>query len=123
MVPSTHFTTPTTSFVNFGLSKGAPTRLSTSSLISSILRIGSPQFLVALIRSFLFGLIAIPRSVIITSIRSPGPTKVVTLSTIIGIRFLNDGIGRIVHLLNRQFCQPPIPCNIFPSECVTTLAL
>ena len=27
----------------------------------------------------------------------------------IGILFLKEGIGRMVHLLKRQFCQPPIP--------------
>ncbi len=54
---------------------------------------------------------------------SPGPHIVVTLSTITGMRSLKDGIGRIVHLENKQFCQPPIPCNKYPSEWVTTLAL
>ena len=78
MVPSTHLTTPTISSVNLGLSIGAPTKLSTSCLISSIFRIGRPLFLVAFIRSFRFGLIAIPLSVTITSISSPGPTRVVT---------------------------------------------
>ena len=52
---------------------------------------------------------AIPLSVIITSISSPGPTRVVTLSTITGIRSLKVGIARMVHLEYKQFCQPPIP--------------
>ena len=84
IVPSTHLTMPTTSFVNWGLSRGAPTKSSTSCLISSIFRIGRPLFLVDLMRSSLLGLIAMPRSVIITSINSPGPTSVVTLSTMMG---------------------------------------
>ena len=107
IVPSIHFTTPITSLVNFGLSIGAPISSSTSSLISLIFRIGRPLFLVALIKSVLLGLMAIPRSVIITSIRSPGPTRVVTSSTMIGILFLKEGIGKIVHIYDcdGNYCE------------------
>ncbi len=40
-----------------------------------------------------------------------------------GQTFDLEGIGSMVHLLKRQFCQPPIPWSICPSEWVTTLAL
>ena len=66
---------------------------------------------------------AIPRSVTMTSISSPGPTIVVTSSTITGIRSRNEGRARIVHPAARQFCQPPMPWRSRPSECVTTFAL
>ena len=64
-----------------------------------------------------------PRSVTMTSINSPGPHRVVTSSTITGMRSRNDGTARIVHLDARQFCHPPMPCSRRPSEWVTTLAL
>ena len=60
--------------------------------------IGSEDFFNAFCKSFLNGLIAIPLSVIITSINSPGPQRVVTSSTITGILSLKDGIASIVYL-------------------------
>ena len=80
------------------------------------IQIGNDDFDIAWIRSCRKGLIAIPRSVTITSINSPGPVIVVTSSTITGILSRNEGIGRIVHFDAKQFCQPPIPCNKRPSE-------
>ena len=73
--------------------------------------IGKLEFFTAFNKSFLFGFIAIPRSVTITYIRSFGPQIVVTSSTITGILSLNEGMASIVHLEKRQFCQPPIPCR------------
>ena len=57
---------------------------------------GSLEFFTELKRSFRLGLIAIPLSVIITSISSPGQTSVVTLSTITGILSIKEGIAKIL---------------------------
>ena len=74
IVPSTHFTTATGVFLSTRGFSGAPPRsFSTSSLSSPIGRIGRSDFLTAARRSFRFGLIAIPRSVMTASRRSPGP--------------------------------------------------
>ncbi len=59
---------------------------------------------------------AMPRSVMTTSMSSPGPVTVVTSSTITGIRLRNDGSARIVQPEYRQFCRPPMPCKSMPSE-------
>ncbi len=87
----------TLSLFNFGLAGFPPQIVSTSFFISFISRIGSDESFTAFNKSFRFGFIAIPLSVTITSISSPGPQRVVTSSTITGILSRKDGIASIVH--------------------------
>ena len=122
-VPSTHLITATGLSVNLALCGGPPQNPSTSSFISSMGRMGRFEPARASSRSWRRGLIAIPRSVAMTSISSPGPVTVVTSSTMTGMRSRKEGTARIVHPAVRQFCQPPMPWSSNPSEWVLTLAL